>query len=169
MSKMRLGTLDDIKASATAAGDYITKIYGHWSAGRYEPNATDLSDYHILILNDGSYLIRDDFTEKLAHTWHRNTGAVGIAFAGCYGAITSDLGDYPPTEEQIAGMAMAVKIICEAIVKPVDIFMTHAEIATIDGYGPGSGDPETRWDLLFLRNGENTGTGGDTIRKLASM
>ncbi|MBR1662635.1 MAG: hypothetical protein IJ694_10255, partial [Acidaminococcaceae bacterium] len=31
-----------------------------------------------------------------------------------------------------------------------DTVMTHCEIAFIDGYGPGDGDPDMRWDLWFL-------------------
>ena len=28
--------------------------------------------------------------------------------------------------------------------------MTHQEAAALDGYGPFSGDPQTRWDLWYL-------------------
>ena len=31
----------------------------------------------------------DDFSDVLEHTWKRNTGSVGIAICGCYGAGSS--------------------------------------------------------------------------------
>lgn len=165
---MRAGTIEDIRVAALAAAGSVTNITGHWSAGRYEPNHIDLADYHVLILADGSYLIRDDFSEKLAHTWRRNTGNIGIAFAGCFGATTNDLGDYAPTEEQIKAMAAAVKVICDALGWDVnEAFKTHAEWADIDEYGPSFNCE--RWDLWFLRNGDVPGSGGDEIRRLAQV
>ena len=44
-----------------------------------------------------------------------------------------------------------------------DFFLTHAEAANIDGYGLGSGDPETRWDL-WVMPGLADGEGGHTLR-----
>jgi hypothetical protein len=163
---MIAGTLDDIREKASKAKGKVKWITGHWSAGKWNPNHIDLADYHILVLRDGSYLIRDDFAEKLAHTWQRNTGNIGIAFAGCFGATTSDLGEYAPTEEQISAMAAAVKAICEELGESVDIFKTHAEWADEDDYGPAT--TCERWDLWFLRNGDPHGSGGDEIRRLAA-
>ena len=48
-----------------------------------------------------------------------------------------------------------------------DDVYTHAEIAEIDGYGITSGDPDMRWDLLYLpdyNNNEILVPGGDLIR-----
>ena len=43
--------------------------------------------------------------------------------------------------------------------------MTHEEAATIDGYGPYSGYPETRWNLQYLPDyNDNLRKGGDAIR-----
>ena len=43
--------------------------------------------------------------------------------------------------------------------------MTHEEAAMLDGYGPYSGDPETRWDLWYLPDSDGTmKSGGDVIR-----
>ena len=33
-----------------------------------------------------------------------------------------------------------------------DTVMTHQEAASLDGYGPGDGDPDLRWDLWYLPN-----------------
>lgn len=45
--------------------------------------------------------------------------------------------------------------------------LTHCEAALIDGYGPYSGDAETRWDLWYLRDSPGDGAmkpGGQVIR-----
>ena len=52
---------------------------------------------------------------------------------------------------------------------PIDRWnvLTHCEAALIDGYGPYSGDAETRWDLWYLRDSPGDGLmkpGGQVIR-----
>ena len=47
-----------------------------------------------------------------------------------------------------------------------DIY-THAEMAAFDGYGIGSGDPDVRWDLLYVPDYGDGGRlvpGGELIR-----
>jgi hypothetical protein len=161
---MRIGTLAEIRELAGEAVYSIEYITGHWTAGRYVPNDVDTKDYHILCLYDGTYWIKDEFTEKLAHTWRRNTNNLGIAFAGCFNATTNDLGQYAPTYLQIQAMVDAVRTICEAIGKDASIFKTHAEWADEDDYGPAT--TCERWDLWFLRDGDEKGSGGDEIRRL---
>lgn len=134
---------------------YIDHLYMHWSAGNYHQAYTG---YHICIDNDGQiYLMTNDLTELKPHTWHRNTGGVGIAMLCCAGAeanngYDADLGDQPPTEKQIEVMAQTIDTLSNALNIPIDAdyVMNHYEAAMIDGYGPGSGDPETRWDLWYL-------------------
>lgn len=169
MSEMRKGTLQDIKNSAAMARGQIDRIYYHWSAGVWKPNHIDLADYHVLVLKDGSLLLRDDFTETIDHTWHRNSGSIGVAFAGCCGATTNNMGDYAPTDAQILSMAAVTAVIAIAFGVEVseDRFMTHGEIAMVDGYGPGQGDPDLRWDLMILRTGDKWWSGGKAVRILA--
>ena len=53
---------------------------------------------------------------------------------------------------------------------PIDdsTVLSHAEAATLDGYGPGSGDADTRWDLAYVpTSGGGLIEGGDFIRQLA--
>lgn len=165
MSKMIDGTIEDIRIAARDAVGEIDYIYGHWTAGKYVPNHIDLSDYHILCLEDGSYLYREDFTERLAHTWKRNSRAIGIAFAGCFRATSNNLGEYAPTEAQIYAMAAAVRVMCDELGLPISAFLTHAEAADLDDYGPATSCE--RWDLWRLSDNEENGTGGDRIRELA--
>lgn len=159
------------------------KIYLHWTAGRY---GQMYDDYHLNIDQDGSiWASTDDFSETLAHTWHRNTASIGITLCCGYGATTEDLGEYPPTVAQIDSMAQVIAVLAPALWLTIDSkrVMTHAEAAdNIDGmlpegdeYGPNNGCE--RWDLQFLDTNESPEwitdyddprTGGNVIRGKAN-
>lgn len=189
---MRQATLDEVGALAKQASAEIwrqaraagrdPKIYLHWSAGRY---TTPFADYHINILGDGTIMIpTDDFSDVLAHTWCRNSGAVGISLACAYGANTNNLGDYPPTSDQIEHMACAIVKVADALDLTIDKahVMTHGEAAdnedgiyAHDPYGPLNGCE--RWDLEYLGTPDSPrynpratdGTrGGDVLRGKAN-
>ena len=94
----------------------------------------------------------NSLTDYKAHTWHRNSRAIGIALDCCYGASiwadgTVQYGDYPPTETQIDTLAKVVAKILIEIGLPLYCVMTHAEAADEDGYGLNGSDPDMRWDL----------------------
>ena len=161
--------LDEIKEAAKDISAY--RIFLHWSAGHY---GQAYEDYHLNIDYNGRiYACNNnlDFDKKLSHTWQRNSGSIGIAILGCYDASPgrygsdTDFGSEPVTPAQIEAMACVVAIICKYGNIPIDNVMTHCEIAIDDDYGPGSGDPETRWDLWYLPDydGEMR-IGGDVIR-----
>lgn len=85
-----------------------TMIYLHWSAGHYHQF---YDDYHINIDDDGSiYLTTNDLSEIKAHTWHRNSGAVGVSLACAAFATSVDLANEPPTGYQIESMAQTVAL-----------------------------------------------------------
>ena len=72
-----------IKLARQARGK-ITTIYLHWTAGHY---GDVYDDYHLNIDADGTvYATCDDLCEKKDHTWHRNTGTIGIALCCGYDA-----------------------------------------------------------------------------------
>ena len=77
-------------------------------------------------------------------TWSRNSGSIAIALDCCYNAKPDDIGDYPPTDEKIEVLAMVVTAICVEMGMDItkDNVMSHAEIATVDGYDLDSGDPD---------------------------
>lgn len=190
---MKKVTLENIRTLAEAARNQLwqdaknmqrdVKIYLHWTAGRYGQR---FNDYHINIDQDGSlWVSTDDFSETLPHTWHRNTGSVGVTLCCCYGADTADLGDYPPTAAQIEAMAQVIAVLADGLWLTIDRdrVMTHAEAAdNIDGllpegdeYGPCNGCE--RWDLQFLGTEESptfltdyddTRTGGNVLRGKAN-
>lgn len=152
---MREVTFDELKDYAESAKGMIDKLYLHWTAGRYNAK---FDDYHINIDGDGKLFMSTPCLEEvLEHTWHRNTGAVGISLCCCYDAeansgYDANFGEFPPTKEQVESMAKVVAVLCKTLgieISPQTV-MTHCEAATEDGYGPGSNDPETRWDLWYL-------------------
>ena len=160
---MRKNNLQELKMMKNPN---INKYYLHWTAGHY---SQFFNDYHILIDYDGSiYASTNDLTELKYHTWRRNTNAVGIAMCCCYGALAhsgynTDFGAEPPTQAQIETMAKVVSVLCDDVNS--DTVMTHCEAALLDDYGPFSGDPETRWDLWYLKDYDGQmKPGGDVIR-----
>lgn len=172
-------TYNNLQALARAARGKIKMIYLHWTAGQHITNYIERADYHICILGDGRIEIEcDDLTELRTHTWHRNTGAIGIALCCGLGATANngynaDFGLYPPTPEQITAMAEVIAVLSRELVLPIDknCIMTHCEAALLDGYGPYSGDPETRWDLWYIDDPgtkEKMQPGGDVLRGLAN-
>lgn len=178
------------EAIAAAAQRYgrETKVYLHWSAGRY---GQFWDDYHVQVDKDGSvYVIGDgELDDVLAATWKRNSGSVSIAILGCLGATTNDLGDEAPTPAQVEGMAQAIAAICNGLWLTIDKqrVLTHGEAAANeDGICPHPAyavwhddihDGDTRWDLEYLGTKESPayhpwaedGTrGGDVLRGKAN-
>lgn len=189
---MKRVTLKDIRTMAEAARPQLwedarnmgrdVKVYLHWTAGRY---GQMYDDYHINIDQDGSlWVSTEDFSETLPHTWHRNSGSVGVTLCCCYGADTEDLGECPPTSAQIEAMAQVVAVLAKALWLTIDRdrIMTHAEAAdNMDGidvpdpYGPLNGCE--RWDLQYLGTDESPeyttdyddpATGGNVLRGKAN-
>lgn len=157
------------------------KIYLHWTAGHYFQK---FPDYHINITGDGQLWLTCPLEEVLAHTWKRNSGAVGITLCAAAGAVTDDLGDEPPTAQQIEAMAQAITAIADGLWLTIDKahVMTHGEAAdNEDGiypheeYGPTS--TVERWDLEYLGTPESPkynpwatdgSRGGDVLRGKAN-
>lgn len=171
-------TLEDIRTMAEEARGSITKIYLHWSAGHYglkDNGSRDLAqlylnDYHFCVDRDGAiFTDTDDLTERKSHTWRRNTGSIAISMACCVFATSNDLGDEPPTDQQIECMSMAIAAACKGLGLDITVenVMTHAEAADLDGYGPAT--TCERWDLAILKNGEVWMSGGDTLRGKANF
>ena len=177
LRQMAKDSYDSLYSAANSVGRGI-KIYLHWSAGHY---GQFFEDYHINIDSDGSiYASTDDLSERLAHTYHRNTGAVGVSLACCAGATSNDLGDEPPTTAQIDAMAKVVMVLCDEFGLEInkDNVMTHGEAAdNIDGIEAsepyGCQSTCERWDLQYLANDESPAyttdyddpsTGGNVVR-----
>ena len=155
-------TFDDVERLGRGGKGHIDRIYLHWTAGHY---FHVYDEYHLCIDRYGNIFAPPDgtgddaLTIRREHTWHRNTGSVGIALCCAYGAIASsgtelDFGPEPPTPMQMEILAKVVAVLCAALelgISPRTV-LTHCEVAVKDGYGPGSGDPETRIDLMLLED-----------------
>lgn len=187
----RLTNIEELRALANDARNELfaqaremgrdPKIYLHWTAGRYD---TDYPDYHICINGEGKIVLMADLTETLPHTWHRNSGSIGIALDCAYGADTTSLGEYAPTAAQIESMAQAVATIADGLWLTIDKIhvMTHGEAAdNEDGLAPHEAyGPRTtceRWDLEYLETAESPSfrpwatdgsRGGDVLRGKAN-
>ena len=187
-------TEKELQVMARAAKGKINHIYLHWTGGHY---GQPYDDYHISIDCDGTaYRHCRELTEQKNHTWLRNDGSIGITLCcGAEGrcwlpgdgnprtikavyaeeydgegdAAIIKLGPEPPTPDQINVMAKLTALLCKELGLPIDrdAVMTHCEAAFRDGYGPGSGDPQLRWDLWFLPDPEQLGKlvpGGPLVR-----
>ena len=189
---MRQVTVEEIREMAENCRESIwgqaraygrePKIYLHWTAGHY--GQYYLNDYHIAIDADGSIYVDHDFDEVLAHTYHRNSGAVGITLACCVGATSDNLGSEPPTNAQIEVMAQVIVAVADGLWLTIDKnhVLTHGEAADNedgiyphDSYGPKS--TCERWDLEYLGTGESPSfnpyatdgsRGGDVLRGKAN-
>lgn len=157
------------------------KIYLHWTAGRYN---TDFGDYHVCIHGNGKIMLMADLTETLAHTWRRNSGAIGVALDCAYNSTSDDLGDYAPTSAQIETLAQVTAVLADGLWLTIDKphVMTHGEAADCeDGleihehYGPRT--TCERWDLEYLGTDESPAfnpwatdgsRGGDILRGKAN-
>lgn len=153
-------TLDELAEKCYLSLGRINKLYLHWTAGRYDQV---FDDYHLNIGPEGEiFLTCEEFSDLKQHTWRRNSGALGIALCCGYKAMAYrrsdspsplvDFGPYPPTQKQIEALAIVIAVITHTMELDIneETVLTHQEVASLDGYGPGSGDPETRWDLWLL-------------------
>lgn len=189
---MRRVTVEEVKDMAENCRESIwgqaraygrePKIYLHWTAGHY--GQYYLNDYHIAIDYDGSIYVDHDLDEVLAHTYHRNSGAVGITLACCVSATPDDLGSEPPTNAQIEAMAQVIVAVADGLWLTIDKnhVLTHGEAADNedgiyphDPYGPKA-DCQ-RWDLEYLGTNESPlfnpyatdgSRGGDVLRGKAN-
>ena len=148
-------THKELHILGSSAKGRVKKIYLHWTAGNY---GQAYDDYHFNIDVDGQvYKTCEALADYKPHTYLRNRDSIGIALCCGYGAVCFEhgaisYGDAPPTPAQIDKMAQVVAVLTDALALPIEFstVMTHAEAAFMDGYGPGSGDRDMRWDLWYL-------------------
>ncbi len=160
--------------------DSLSRLYLHWTVA---PFGCTFGDYNGEVDYEGgnwkmivTHDPRDNAVgvnnnEPASHTWHRNTGAVGVSIAGMSGATESNFGPDAVTLTGLehlcaAAAAFAQRYGIDAIGtvtsgathlgdggKQINTtgehtILTHAECANIDGYLCGfTTDPDCRWDL----------------------
>lgn len=154
----------------------IERLYLHWSVGCYD---TTFPDYNaMVILKDGKWDLeithdpRDNApglndNAEASHTWHRNTGALGISIAGMLDATSNNFGPDPLNQHELEFLCAGAAALCTkygidasgkvtkdsthtdnngATVHTLGepIILTHAECAVYDSY------TDERWDLGTL-------------------
>ena len=165
----------ELQILAQRAKGSIEHIYLHWTAGRY---GQAFDDYHLNIDEHGEiYQTCRTLNDIKMHTWKRNTRSIGIALCCAYGAILNCkwnplYNGYAPTQLQVSQMAAVIAILCHELELEISFatVKTHAEVAFLDGYGPGQDDPDMRWDLLSLSGlpeTKNLLPGGHMLREKA--
>lgn len=136
----------------------MKRIIIHWTAGTYNPNATDLEHYHYLIdgkgeVHNGKYKPKDNENcndgRYAAHTGGGNTGSIGISLCGMCGFVNrTDCGAYPLTKVQCE---RAFKLVAE-LSKKYNIQITRQNVMT--HYEFGLKHPNTtsagKIDIVYL-------------------
>lgn len=148
-------THKELHTLGRAAKGCIDRIYLHWTAGNY---GQAYSEYHLNIDQDGQvYQTCQSLLAVKGHTYGRNKRSIGIALCcGAEAVCQRDgriyFGNQPPTPVQIEKMAQVVAVLAHALGLAISFstVTTHAEAAFMDGYGPGSGDSDIRWDLWYI-------------------
>jgi len=157
-----------------SASKPMQQIYLHWAGTPY--NAAP-SVYNSIAKGDGTLVRNHAYgAGGLGHTYGRNSRGVGLSIAamGVKGGKWSEKRawkEFPPTNAQLNAMtAEAARIAIAWGWKKSDIskskILTHAEAALQDGYGPGSGDSQMRWDYHYMNPGGRPGSGGEILRNM---
>lgn len=147
-------------------GNHPVKGFWHWSAGRYDQ---DYPDYTYTIMGDIRGTVHEHYSPlniPQYATWHENTGSVDIALMCMAGGELDGDWPVPPLMIQVERACYLAAKTSHQFAFPVNNWLTHCEIATKDGYGPGSGDPDTRWDLVAIdAAGQRSRDGGQVMRQ----
>ncbi|MDL2280302.1 peptidoglycan recognition protein family protein [Selenomonadales bacterium OttesenSCG-928-I06] len=161
-------TLDEIK-TMQCVGSRPQAIYLHWTAGGYN---TVFSTYQFCIKGNGDVYTKETYIQTGgAHTYGRNSNSIAVSLCCAFGASPDKdglpTGDCPPTANQIETAAKLIEVLAKKFGLEInyDNIKTHAEAALEDGYGPHSGDPNTRWDLWKLKDYDGIiKDGGEVLR-----
>lgn len=158
--------LTDLRDEVSKCVGKFDCVYMHWTGGDYDRNE---SAYNLSIDGDGNLTMTRPLDEAPAATWMRNYRSIAITLNCCkdaalYSDGRADFGDYPPTDAQIECLAQVIAVISDVSHLPIrkSLFMTHAEAAELDEYGPNT--TCERWDLWTLPQSTEWGSGGDYIR-----
>jgi hypothetical protein len=172
-----------LKSLPSAPAQSLSRLYLHWTLSPFGCTFADYNgevdfesgDWVMIVTHDP----KDNATGLAgsvgaAHTWHRNTGALGVAIAGMTGATQQNFGPDGVTPVGLdhlcaAAAAFASRYRIDALSTVThgsthadnngDLInttgehniLTHAECAIIDGYLCGfTADPDCRWDLGSL-------------------
>jgi len=146
----------------------MERVIVHWTAGTYQVSDTDREHYHFLVDGDGA-VVRGFHSVKAnqeiktgephaAHTWHKNTGSIGIAACCMLGAQEKgkhafEPGSHPMKKSQWEKLAEVAADLCEHYNIPVTraTVLGHGEVEKNIGVTQrGKWDPMALpWDPSF--------------------
>lgn len=119
----------------------MKRIILHWTAGTSTAGDLDREHYHFIVEGSGRVTPGDrrpedneDISDNIyaAHTLNCNTGAIGVALAGMFGAIEQPFtaGQFPITASQMDAACALVARLCAQYSIPVtrQTVLTHAEV-----------------------------------------
>lgn len=154
----------------------MKRIIWHWTGGRSNASDVDKKHYHFIIEGDGAVVPGDKKPEAnnstkdgdyVAHTRALNTGSIGVALAGMWGARERPFktGDDPINEKQIKSLAELTADLCELYDVPVSRKTTlgHAEVQPTLGVRQIA-----KWDITWIPGMDRPGDPievGDILRK----
>jgi hypothetical protein len=174
--RRRNGSSQDSSDDLSNLSGKDKKIYLHWNVAGYD---NPVGPYHAVFLGDGRKVQNHPYDKTTPHTHRRNNNAIGLAVAAMGGTTDTYKWVNPPTITQLNAMANEVANIAKSMnwtksdINKTNV-MTHAEAAFLDGYGYGSGDSRTKWDMITLKqsdmNSQNTKSpgskGGNDMRNM---
>ena len=153
---------------SSVPGNHPRRGFWHWSAGGY---TQDFADYTYTILGDSRATVHQHYSElniPQYATWHENSDSVDIALLCMADGRLGGDWPLPPLALQVERACYLAAEISHRWRFPIESWLTHCEIATRDGYGPDSGDPNLRWDLISTTQKEQgLRNGGDVMRRKA--
>lgn len=136
----------------------MKRIIWHWTAGGNRASEIDRKHYHFMFEGDGNEVkgihpveanespVRGQYA---AHTRNCNTGSIGIAACGMYGAKERPFqsGEYPITSMSIGAMVRKTADLCEEYSIEVrrDTVLSHAEVQRTLGVRQRG-----KWDISWL-------------------
>lgn len=136
----------------------MKRIIWHWTAGPYKATRLDKKHYHFIFEGDGTTVTGDNpisANEKIvrgkpyaAHTYHSNTGSIGLSMAGMVGAKwPSDVGKSPITGVQFEACMKATAALCRKYGIEVNhkTCLFHAEVERNLGI-----KQKGKWDFTLL-------------------
>ena len=136
----------------------LTGIVMHWTVSRAVASKVDLRHYHFCVNKDGT-VARGAFDPEdniscadgsyAPHTGSANTGRIGVAMVGMFGATERPFnpGPYPITWTQVNAMVDLVADLCHRYSIPVkrETVLTHAEVEPTLGI-----KQKGKWDITWL-------------------
>lgn len=155
----------------------MKRIIMHWPAGTNRVNPANLKKYHGIMQGDCTWFEGELHPEAnedtrdgkyAAHTRALNTGSIGLAMAGMFGARHSpfDPGQYPLNQKQVDAFVKKVAEYADTynIAITRRTVLTHAEVQPTLGVRQNH-----KWDITWLPGWDKPRDpveAGDALRKM---